>query len=248
MNIPRLRKRVRLRQYPRKTSYDYLHLIDLRAAIVRAAGDAKGRWLDYGTLISVYAPFLPSAKVETADVELDEECEIHPDYEFAPGDPCPAPSAAYDGILSTQVLEHVPDPQVYLRDAYRMLRPGGRLVLTTHGIWEDHPTPGDYHRWTAQGLREELTEAGFEVAEATPVTCGFRGLIALALAHLRPVPPQPGRLAYRVRMALLSALSLVVNGLAELMLRGSAVGTEGDLHGDGRLYVTLTAVATRPHE
>lgn len=248
MDIPRLKKIVRLRQYPSRASYDYLHLIDLREAIVRAAGNAKGRWLDYGTLISVYAPFLTSAQVETADVELNEECEIHPDYEFVGGELCPAPSGAYDGILSTQVLEHVPDPQVYLLDAHRMLRPGGRLVLTTHGIWEDHPTPGDYHRWTAQGLREELTVAGFEVSEATPLTCGFRGLIALALAHLRPMPPRHSQLTYRICMGLLPSLSTIVNGLAELTLRGSAVGKEGDLLGNGRLYVALIAVATKPLE
>ncbi len=58
----------------------------------------------------------------------------------------------FDCVLSTQVLEHVTDPQLYLSEARRLLKPDGSLVLSTHGIWPYHPDPTDLWRWTVEGL------------------------------------------------------------------------------------------------
>ena len=65
-------------------------------------------------------------------------------------------------VLSLQVLEHVPDVDLYLAEAHRVLKPGGRLWLTTHGMWPYHPTPTDFFRWTMPGLKREI-EKRFEI-------------------------------------------------------------------------------------
>lgn len=44
-----------------------------------------------------------------------------------------------------------------------VLKPGGSLILSTHGIWRYPPDPGDYWRWTIDGLRLEISRAGFDV-------------------------------------------------------------------------------------
>jgi SAM-dependent methyltransferase len=61
------------------------------------------------------------------------------------------------------VLEHVASPRVYLREAHRVLKPKGSLILSTHGIWPYHPDPMDYWRWTIEGLQCEIRQAGFEI-------------------------------------------------------------------------------------
>ncbi len=60
-------------------------------------------------------------------------------------------------MLSTQVLEHVTDPRLYLAECHRVLRPGGPLLLSTHGIMVYHPDPVDYWRWTGAGLQRAVT-------------------------------------------------------------------------------------------
>jgi SAM-dependent methyltransferase len=244
---------IKLSQYPRRSENDYLHLFDLRNAIARAAGDAEGLWLDFGTPFAIYDIFMPNATVETADVLSDRSTTMpaRPTYEFKPGEHCPAPDGHFDGILSTQVLEHVPEPQFYLADAYRMLRPGGRLVLSVPGIWEDHHDAGgpdgDYWRWTAMGLRQEIQAAGFDVDSVTPLTCGFRGLTTLALTHAQPVRRERRKSrSYKLKMWFFARIAYVVNSMVDRSLRKGATGKESDLTGVGRLYVALIATARKP--
>ena len=73
------------------------------------------------------------------------------------------PDATVDLVTSFQVLEHVPDVRLYLDEAARILAPGGSLLLSTHGVWPYHPHPTDFWRWTQDGLRQVITQAGFEI-------------------------------------------------------------------------------------
>lgn len=83
----------------------------------------------------------------------------------------------FDCVLSSQVLEHVTSPQVYLAEARRVLKPSGNLILSTHGIWPYHPDPTDYWRWTIDGLQDEIKRAGFDVLDVQ----GVLGLESAAL-------------------------------------------------------------------
>lgn len=84
---------------------------------------------------------------------------------------------SFDCVLSSQVLEHVTSPQRYLAEARRVLRPGGSLILSTHGIWPYHPDPTDFWRWTIDGLQEEIKRSGFDIVDVQ----GVLGLESAAL-------------------------------------------------------------------
>jgi SAM-dependent methyltransferase len=73
------------------------------------------------------------------------------------------PDDQFDIVVSTQVLEHVADPRLYLAEAFRVLKPGGCLLISTHGYWWYHPDPTDFWRWTGEGLRRIIRLQGFEV-------------------------------------------------------------------------------------
>ncbi len=79
----------------------------------------------------------------------------------------PFHTATFDTILSTQVLEHVPQPFTLLREAHRVLRLGGHLVLTAPQTNPLHEEPHDYFRFTCHGLRSLAEEAGFSVLQVT---------------------------------------------------------------------------------
>jgi len=81
-------------------------------------------------------------------------------------------------VVSFQVLEHVRDVPAYLAEARRVLKPGGRLFLSTHGVWPYHPHPTDFWRWTADGLRVTCEDGGFAV-EQFHALCGPAAWMAI---------------------------------------------------------------------
>jgi SAM-dependent methyltransferase len=82
---------------------------------------------------------------------------------IAAAEDLPVRSGGADAVLSTQILEHVEDPARALTEFRRVLRPGGTLLLSTHGVWIHHPDPHDYWRWTEEGLIRLFEQQGFTV-------------------------------------------------------------------------------------
>lgn len=107
------------------------------------------------------------------DLKINPLAHHHIDYDSK----TTLPDSFTDIILSNQVLEHVDSPEGYLDEAWRLLKPGGTLILSTHGYWYYHPTPHDYWRWTSAGLQKLIESRHFEIKEFT----GILGLSASGL-------------------------------------------------------------------
>jgi SAM-dependent methyltransferase len=75
----------------------------------------------------------------------------------------PFAAESFDAALCTQVLEHVEAPAGLLREASRVLRPKGRLLVSAPMYWPHHGEPYDYFRFTRYGLERLLADAGFRV-------------------------------------------------------------------------------------
>jgi SAM-dependent methyltransferase len=69
----------------------------------------------------------------------------------------------YDVVVCEQVLEHVTDPWAAAVTLRRLCRPGGRVIVSTPFLLRIHDAPGDYWRFTPDGLRIVLERAGLEV-------------------------------------------------------------------------------------
>jgi SAM-dependent methyltransferase len=67
-------------------------------------------------------------------------------------------------VLLTEVLEHVPDENKTLSEIYRILRPNGWFIVSVPFLFGVHETV-DYRRWTAQGLRKQLQEQGYNITD-----------------------------------------------------------------------------------
>ncbi|HVS18640.1 MAG TPA: class I SAM-dependent methyltransferase [Planctomycetota bacterium] len=78
------------------------------------------------------------------------------------GNALPFATESADCVLLLEVLEHVPRPENLLREAARVLRPGGRVLLTVPFMAPLHQLPYDYYRFTDEGLRKMFEAAGLE--------------------------------------------------------------------------------------
>ncbi len=62
----------------------------------------------------------------------------------------------YSTIVLSEVLEHCYNPQSALDNIYRLLLPGGKLILSVPFIFPIHEVPNDYYRFTRYGLSHLL--------------------------------------------------------------------------------------------
>jgi SAM-dependent methyltransferase len=81
----------------------------------------------------------------------------------------PFKAAFFDGVIMTETLEHVHQPQLALAEAVRILRPHGWLYLATPQMWPLHYEPHDYFRFTRYGLTYLLEEAGLQEVTLQPL-------------------------------------------------------------------------------
>jgi SAM-dependent methyltransferase len=131
----------------------------LRQQITRFAGVLTGKVLDVGCGgYKRYHPLFPAAEFVT----LDFDDKHHPDL-VGSAEAMPLPDGSVDGILCTQVLEHVPHPATVIGECMRVLRPGGKALLTVPQWNELHEEPYDFFRYTCFGLETLSRDAGFEI-------------------------------------------------------------------------------------
>lgn len=86
--------------------------------------------------------------------------------------PLPFDDNYADTVLAFQVLEHLSEPQAFLCECHRILRPGGTLLMGTPFMWRIHEAPHDYFRYTRYGLEHLLQKARFQDIVIEPFT-GF---------------------------------------------------------------------------
>jgi SAM-dependent methyltransferase len=137
------------------------------------------RLLDFGCGNMPYRSYFEDKFCEYLGADLEGNAAA--DVIIGPDGELPIEDRSVDCVLSSQVLEHVADPAGYLAEAFRVLRPGGSLLLSTHGIWPYHPDPTDFWRWTRDGLVLQIERAGFRVERIA----GVFGLLASAMQLLQ---------------------------------------------------------------
>ena len=73
----------------------------------------------------------------------------------------PFDDAYADTAISFNVLEHLPEPDFFLAECHRILRPGGGLYMLVPFLWHIHEEPHDFYRYTKYGLQYLLEKNGF---------------------------------------------------------------------------------------
>jgi SAM-dependent methyltransferase len=157
----------------------------LDEAVKKWAPEITGRILDVGCGTKPYRNYF---QVEHyIGLEVDQG-RLRPDVEFTyDGGKFPFGDAAFDSVVSFQVLEHVRDPVFFVSEIRRVVKPGGRVLITVPFVWEEHEIPNDRMRFTSYGLRELLERSGFDVMNQEKLNTGFLA-VAQILTGMITVP------------------------------------------------------------
>ena len=134
-----------------------------------------------------------------------------------------------DVIIMNQVIEHLEDPRASVKQAFRLLKPGGRIVVETPSVdawdarlfrkrfWGGWHCPRHWNLYSADTLARLLREQGFEILTTTFLmnpygwTHSFQNLVAVGFTS----PRAAGLFSERVFpfLALCCAIDVVQKGV-----------------------------------
>jgi SAM-dependent methyltransferase len=102
--------------------------------------------------------------------------------------PLPFNDNSFDTILSSDVVEHLPDHDLAFREMGRVLTPGGRLILNTPFIYMIHEIPNDFYRHTRFSIERLTALAGLKVMELDEIGGGVDVLVDLIAKYASGLP------------------------------------------------------------
>lgn len=145
---------------------EQLEKLSIRRSVAALAPKITGTLLDVGCGEKPYKSLFPAVEnyigLEYPPARLQEWTNATADV-WAEAQSLPIQAGKADAILSTQVLEHLPDPVAFFHESFRVLRPGGILILTTNQEWGIHKAPYDFYRYTRYGLEYLARNAGLRI-------------------------------------------------------------------------------------
>lgn len=157
----------------RRAEHDALSEITLSGTVLDLGGEKDATYLSC---------IKGSFTVTTVNLDAGAKPDLSHDLE----QPLPCADASFDHALLINVLEHIFEYRQLVREAARVVRPKGSIIIVVPFLFPIHPSPHDYWRFTKETLEKECTLAGLSVERIVPLGSGVFAVRHLLLNRLLP--------------------------------------------------------------
>jgi len=176
------------------------------------AKNITGTTLDIGCGSKPYENLFRTDKYIGMDIEVSghKHTDSHIDV-FYNGTEIPFKNDSFDSIVCFEVLEHVFNPDAFLKEAIQVLKPGGSAIFTVPFIWDEHEQPYDYARYSSFGLKSLFEKNGFKICENRKYLCDLRLFTLLANAYIYKIIRKliPNKMSYLLILPLTTINNLL---------------------------------------
>jgi SAM-dependent methyltransferase len=152
--------------------------------ISELAGHITGRTLDVGCGSKPYAHLYHSDEYVGLEIDSPQSRAIEKADYYYDGNRFPFADETFDSMVANEVFEHVFNPDQFLAEIFRVLRPGGMILLTMPFAWDEHEQPYDFARYSSFGIKALLERHGFEIVEQRKSTDDIRVIFQLLIVYI----------------------------------------------------------------
>lgn len=148
------------------------------------APNIKGKILDIGCGIKPYQDLCSSTEYVGLEIDTQENRKRKAADFYYDGHRFPFEDGSFDAAVSSQVFEHVFNPEEFLREVHRVLKGNSPFLLTVPFVWDEHEPPFDFGRYSSFGIRHLLEKNGLNVLVQRKSVDDVRVIFQLINAYL----------------------------------------------------------------
>lgn len=198
--------------------FNWLANHKILAALERARGHVRGELLDMGCGRKPFAPLFAGriTRYWGTDLSVSPYLGSARLDAYARAEAQPFRDGSFDTVMGLSMLTYLPEPIRMVREAHRVLKPGGVLLLEFTQMVPLHDEPYDFFRFTRYGAQYLLEQAGFEPLEFIPIGGLWARVGLTMIAGLNRVNRGPTRVLTEIPVRILYA---AIQLLCELLDR-----------------------------
>ncbi|WP_348799472.1 class I SAM-dependent methyltransferase [Flavobacterium adhaerens] len=148
---------------------------------------------------------------------------VQPDFTWN-GKLMPFVNESFDCAIGTEVLEHCPNPEVVLKETFRVLKKDGCFFFTVPFLWNLHEVPHDEYRYTPFSLQRHLENSGFKDIEIKALGGWHASMAQMLGLWVRRSPMKSGK-----RKLFSNLLKPIIKYLIKLDKPDNVVFKEGQM-------------------
>lgn len=176
-------------------------------------------WLDVGCGLKPFLSCFDHAHYTGIDIEVSgRPGDMKKPDKFFDGINIPYGDNVFDGVLCTQVLEHVEELDLLLAECNRVVKLGGCLIVSVPFLYREHEQPYDFRRFTSFGLMLLLNRSGFQVNSCLKYPSAIETIATLFSIHIANNIGSKSRVAYILTGFFLSLPALALSKLLSKLL------------------------------
>lgn len=184
----------------------------------------NGKMLDFGCGSKPYRSLFHVEEYIGLDYENEGHPHLNEDIDvFYDGEHIPFPANSFDAVLATEVFEHVFNLDKTLTEINRVMKQGGKLLISCPFVWPEHETPYDFARYSSFGMKALLERNGFEVLSLDKTTGFAEALCQIWLVYMNTtffgylkIIPGAGQVLRTALISVTNLFSLVLGKLLPL--------------------------------
>ncbi len=198
--------------------FNWLANHKILAALERARVHARGELLDMGCGRKPFAPLFAGriTRYWGTDLSVSPYLGAARLDAYARAEAQPFRDDSFDTVMGLSMLTYLPEPIRMVREAHRLLKPGGVLILEFTQMVPLHDEPHDFFRFTRYGAQYLLEQAGFEPLEYIPIGGLWARVGLTMISGLNRVNRGPTRVLTEIPVRILYA---AIQLLCELLDR-----------------------------
>lgn len=133
--------------------------------IKKLAPQLQGRILDFGCGSKPYESLFINAS-EYIGLDYDSEGHTHMNEHIDviyDGKQIPFTDGHFDSVFSSEVFEHIFNLEEIIPEIRRVMKKGGKILITCPFVWNEHEVPVDFARYTQFALKHMFEKNGFQI-------------------------------------------------------------------------------------